>query len=108
MPYEFYATNDPNKVGVRDRQWQGHIIRREDGRWSPESNLDLRFDTMQEAAEAEMNQDQGIEPLLDLGASDVKFGSRRRSADPGIRELPLVPAAEETGSGTRGHPRVIR
>jgi hypothetical protein len=53
MFYEFYATNDPNRVGVRDRQWQGHIIRREDGRWSPESNLDLRFDTMKEAAEAE-------------------------------------------------------
>jgi hypothetical protein len=56
MAYDFYETENPDKIGLRDplrREWKGHIIRREDGTWSPESNLNLRFKTQQEAAEAE-------------------------------------------------------
>ena len=54
MLFAFYATNDQKTIRVWCREWRGHIVFRDDGRCSPQSNLNLCFDTMQEAAEAEL------------------------------------------------------
>jgi hypothetical protein len=56
MKYDYYETGDPSIVSVRDplrREWQGCIVQQGDGRWSPQSNPDLVFDTRDEAADAE-------------------------------------------------------
>ena len=85
MVFAFYATNDQKTIRVWRRDWCGQIIVCDDGRFCPQSNLSLCFDTMQEAAEAEFGQHKNA-------ASDTNAD---RTVQP---ESARKPAGNELGS----------
>jgi len=85
MPFAFYAANDQKTIRVWCREWRGYIVFRDDGRFCPQSNRSLCFDTMQEAAEAEFGQHKNA-------ASDTNTD---RTVQP---ESARKPAGNELGS----------
>jgi len=56
--FAFYATSDQKTIRIWRRDWCGQIIVCDDGRFCPQSNFSLCFDTTQEPAEAEFGLHQ--------------------------------------------------
>ena len=85
MVFAFYATNDQKTIRICRRDWHGQIIVRDDGRFCPQSNLSLCFETMQDAAEAEFG----------LHKNAVSDKNADRTVQP---EIARKPAGKEGGS----------
>lgn len=94
MVFAFYATNDQKTIRVWRRDWCGQIIVCDDGRFCPQSNLSLCFDTMQDAAEAEFGLHQNA-------VSDANVD---RTTQPEIARKPVekdggIDSAKRVGRG---------